>query len=1151
MAAEFVVNRAFLSSVFQEIQARLANVINYLDEEVVKKLEITLSSINDVLDDAETKENLSPSIKNWLDEIKHEVYELEKLLDLIDTNEQRRKGTIRHFVSGFINRFEYRIVIKELLHRLEFLAEQKDILGLQEATRDIHDTPIRNPSIPSSSLVDDASVIFGREHEKEEIVDFLLADSDNTDKQVSIISIVGLIGIGKTTLAQLVYNDHRIMEQFEMKAWVHVSQSSNLICLTRSILESFNSSTPDTKKLVILQYQLQQRVMGKRYLLFLDDVCNKDGNMWEDLLLPFSLGSSRSKVIVTTRDNEVASIMGSTRLLHLKQLEDSDSWSLFVNYAFRGRNVIEYPNLESIGKKIVEKTGGLPLALKTLGSILRTKSSESEWVKILETDLWCLPNSDNNINSLLRSSYLNLPSNLKCCFAYCSIFPNGYEFEKSELIKLWMAEGLLKCWGRDKSEEELGNEFFNHLVSISFFRQSVIMSLWNGKYYFTLHDHVNDLAKSVSGESCLRIEDDNVQDIHERTRHIWCCLDSKDGHRKLERIHKTKGLHSLMVAAQGYGDQRFKISTNVQQKLFSRLKYLRMLSFSGCNLLELAGEIGNLKLLCYLDLSYTEIASLPNSICVLYNLQTLLLQDCFKLTELPPDFCKLISLHHLNLEGTHIKMMPTKIGGLNNLQMLTDFVVGEQHGSDINQLGKLNQLRGKLRISGLENVIDRADAVAANLKDKEQLEELSMSYGQWREIGYSTKVHVYVLEALQPNRNLIKLTIKDYRESSFPNWLGDHHLPNLVSLELIGCKLRSQMPPLGQFPSLKKLSISGCDGVEIIGTEFCGYYHSSNVPFRSLETLRFEHMSEWKEWLCLEGFPLLQELCIKLCPKLKSALPQHLPSLQKLEIIDCDELQASIPTADNISELELKRCDNIWINEFSSTLKRVILCGTQVIRSSLEKILFNNAFLVDLEVEEFFGPNLEWTSLDFNSFNSLRTLTITGWHSSSLPFALHLFTNLNSLVLYDCPLLESFFGRQLPSNLSSLRIERCPKLMRSREDWGLSQLNSLKQFSVSDDFEILESFPEECLLPSSINSLELINCSNLRIINYKGLLHLTSLESLSIEDCPCLESLPEEGLLRSLSTLSIRDCPLIKQQYQKEQGERWHTISHIPDVTIS
>ncbi|AES69064.1 hypothetical protein MTR_3g021330 [Medicago truncatula] len=452
--------------------------------------------------------------------------------------------------------------------------------------------------------------------------------------------------------------------------------------------------------------------------------------------------------------------------------------------------------------------------------------------------------------------------------------------------------------------------------------------------------------------------------------------------------------------------------TDGQLNLFLKLlKYLRMLSISGSNLLELADDlIRNLKLLCYLDLSYTEITSLPNSICMLYNLHTLLPEECFKLTKLPSNFCKLINLRHLNLKGTHIKKMPKEIRELFNLEILTDFVVGEQHGYDIKVV----------------NVADPADAMAANLKDKKHLEELSLSYDELREMDV-TKARVSILEALRPNRNLMRLGINDYRGSSFPNWLGDHHLPNLVSLELLGCKYCSQLPPLGQFPSLKKLSISGCHGITFIGSEFCGY-NSSNVPFRSLETLCFKNMSEWKVWLCRGGFPFLKELCIKHCPKLKSDLPQYLPCLQKLEIIDCQELEASIPKAGNISELELKRCD---------------------------------------------------------------------------------------------------------------------------EEWGLFQLKSLKQLSVSDDFEILESFPEESMLPSTINSLELTNCSNLRKINYKGLLHLTSLESLYIEDCPCFESLPEEGLPISLSTLSIHDCPLIKQLYQKEQGERWHTISHIPYVTIS
>jgi len=621
-----VVARAFLLSFFQVINERLdshsGDLIHHDDEVLLKKLEIKPNSINEGLDVAETKQFQNPNVRNWLDRCIHELYEVEQLLDVMATYIQQ-KVTRRSFLSGFnINRrFEYRMEV--LLRNLKFLLDQKDILGLQELTSGDYEIGVRQKLLRefrTLSLVDE-SVIYGRNHEKEEIVDFLLSDSDN---RVLIISIVGLIGIGKTTLVQLVYNDHRIVKQFELKAFVHVPESFDLVSLTQSILRSFDSSAVDSEDFEILQRQMQQLLTSKKFLLVLDGIWDVDENTWEKLLL-FKCGSSGSKMIVTTHDKEVASSMGSTRILHLKQLEESNSWSLFVRYAFRGKNVFEYPNLELIGKRIVEKCGGLPLALKRLGTILGTKFSEPDWVEILETDCWHLPVCDSNINSILRLSYLNLPSNLKRCFAYCSIFPKGYEFEKDEVIKLWMEEGLLnrKYEGKIQNEEELGNEFFDHLVTILFFQQSVTMPLWAGKYYI-MHDLVNDLEKLVSGEFRFRIEDDHVQHIPERTRHIWFCLDLEGGDRKLKQIHKIKGLYSLMVEAQGYGDKRFKISPNVQQSLFSRLKYLRTLSFSGCNLSELADEIRSLKLLRYLDLSYTEITSLPNSICKLYNLQTLI-----------------------------------------------------------------------------------------------------------------------------------------------------------------------------------------------------------------------------------------------------------------------------------------------------------------------------------------------------------------------------------------------------------------------------------------------------------------------------------------------------------------------------------------------
>ncbi|RHN66017.1 putative P-loop containing nucleoside triphosphate hydrolase, leucine-rich repeat domain, L [Medicago truncatula] len=1131
---------AFLSSLFQVTLESIASrdFKDLFNQKLVENLEITLYSINQLLDDAETKKYQNQNVKKWFDRLKHEVYEVDQLLDEIATNAQQKRK-VKRLLSTLSNQFESRI--KDLLDKLKSLAAQKDVLGLTQSNEGGVSLQSSKRS-PTASLVDE-SCIYGREGDKEEIINYLLSDKDNNN-QVSIISIVGMGGMGKTTLAQLVYNDQRMEKHFELKAWVHVSKSFDVVGLTKTILRSFHSPA-DGEDLDPLICQLQKTLTGKKCLLVLDDVWNGNEECLEQLLLSFNPGFSGSKIIVTTRDKHVAFVMKSDHQLLLNQLEEKDCWSIFVKHAFRGKNVFEYPNLESIGKKIVEKCGGLPLAVKTLGNLLQRKFSQAEWFKILETDMWHVSKGGDEINSVLRLSYHNLPSNLKRCFAFCSIFPKGYVFEKDELIKLWMAEGLLKCCGRDKSEEELGNEFLDDLESISFFQEPLYS--WGDKRLF-MHDLVNDLAKSESHEFCLQIEGDSLQDITERTRHICCHLDLKDGARLLNHISKIKKLRSFLVVSRGYDEECFIISNNLQHDLFSKLKYLRLLSFGGCKLKELSGEIGNLKLLRYLNLTKSLIERLPDSICKLYKLETLILERCSELTILPSKFYKLVSLRHLNLKGCNIKKMPKQMGSLNHLQTLSHFVVGEENGSNIQELGNLNRLQGKLCISGLEYVINPEDAARANLKDKKHVEELNMKYSDNFKFNINRR-ESDVIEALQPNSNLKRLTIEGYNGRSFPNWITGCHLPNLVSLQLLSCGLCSHLPPLGQLPSLKELSISKCDGIKIIGEEFHGNNNLTNVPFLSLEVLKFEMMNNWEEWLCLEGFPLLKKLSIRNCPKLKRALPQHLPYLQKLNISDCNKMEASIPKCDNMIELDIQRCDRILVNELPTSLKWLFLCDNPYTEFSVDQNLINILFLEELKLD--FRGCVNCPSLDLRCYNSLCYLSITGWGSSSLPFSLHLFTKLHSLYLHNCPELESFPMGGLPSNLRHLKICNCPKLIGSREEWGLFQLNSLDSFFVSDEFENVESFPEENLLPPSLTDLNVINCSKLRIMNKKGFLHLKSLNWLYINNCPSLESLPEkEDLPNSLSNLWIEDCGIIKEKYEKEGGERWHTITHIPNVWI-
>ncbi|KAK2440159.1 putative disease resistance RPP13 protein [Trifolium repens] len=384
---------AFLSSSFQVIFEKLASVDirdyfggNKLDD-LVKELDIKLNSINNVLEEAEIKQYQNTHVKKWLDELKHVLYEADLVLDEIATDAMLKKmkaefepvtTTVLSLLSALTtNPFEYRI--NELLEKLELLATETKRLGLEDdrsASKEglVSWKPAK--TLSTTSLVDE-STIYVRDVRKQELIKILLEGNDSGNQVPSIISIVGLGGMGKTTLAKLVYNDNKIKEHFELEAWVYVSESFNDVGLTKAILKSFGFSA-DGEDLSLLQNQLQHELTGKKYLLVLDDIWNWNGNAacWENLLLPFNHGSSGSKIIVTTREKKVENVLNS-KLFDLQQMDKSDCWRLFETHAFHGRNVCEHPDLELIGTEMVNKCGGLPLAVKTLGQLLRRKFSTS------------------------------------------------------------------------------------------------------------------------------------------------------------------------------------------------------------------------------------------------------------------------------------------------------------------------------------------------------------------------------------------------------------------------------------------------------------------------------------------------------------------------------------------------------------------------------------------------------------------------------------------------------------------------------------------------------------------------------------------------------------------------------------------------------
>ncbi|WVZ16954.1 hypothetical protein V8G54_009936 [Vigna mungo] len=567
--------------------------------QVTKKVEEEADGRHSVIDDAEQKQFTNSLVKEWLDEVRDVLYDAEDLLDQIECEFSKTKLEAEfHTSSSKVHNFESKIIA--LLDDLESLFNQNIVKDFKIYTG------VRSGlgGNKSTSLVAE-EVIYGRDEDKEMIFNWLR--SNTNDNKLSILSIVGMDGMGKTTLAQHVYNDPKTEEaKFDEKAWVCVSETFDALRVSKAIIGDFTNSRDDSGDLEMIHGKLNKRLSGRKFLLVQDDVWNEDRNQWKALQTPLMFGAKGSKVIVTTRSHKVASIMQSTYIHQLKQLDEDHSWQTFAKHSFHDEKL--KPELKEIGMKIVEKWQGLPLALDTIGCLLQLKSSVSEWEGVLTSEIWDLPIEDSKIVPSLLLSYYHLPSHLKRCFAYCALFPKDHRFDKESLILLWMAQNFVHCSQQSKPPEEVGENYFNDLVSRSFFKQIT----WYNETYFVMHYLLNDLAKYVSGEICYRLGVDGEKIVSRKTRHIYV----SGPIQYYTTLCDAKGLRTFIVIR-----KRCKMPI---EELISNFKFLRV-----------PDTIGDLIHLRSLDLSGTDIERLTDSICSLYNLQELKLNNCVKLKELP------------------------------------------------------------------------------------------------------------------------------------------------------------------------------------------------------------------------------------------------------------------------------------------------------------------------------------------------------------------------------------------------------------------------------------------------------------------------------------------------------------------------------------
>ncbi|KAE8680047.1 putative Purine permease 11 [Hibiscus syriacus] len=1178
-------------SVFLEFFAKLASydqILNFVTEKQVirqlKEWQKILPSIQAVLNDAEEKQMKDPNVEIWLTKLQNLGYDVGDALDEFavealhrkshedEANSSKAQKPIASWFNSFINSraftFNKKMISKleEISDELNGLARAKARLGLRE----IDETAISNrvkSSLQLTSLVGEKTHVFGREKEKAEILELLLGNHRN-ENEALMIHIFGFGGIGKTTLARLVYSDDNVKKSFNHRFWIRVTKDFDVTLATKNILQSIFNLSCIVPTLDNLQAILKGKLFGKHFLLVLDNVRNENYDDLVVLLKPFGVGT---KVILISRSCDVSPVVGNAKAYLLQNLSYGDCLSVFTHHALKASDFSGHQELEKVGKNIVNKCNGLPLAAKVIGSLLGTRVEYGVWKDVSESEIWDLPEERCSVIPALLLSYHYLPSYLKRCFAYCSLVPKDYEFEEEEIILLWKAEGFLQQTNSKTHIEDLGSRYFRDLVSRSFFQTSV-----QDKYRFVMHDLINDLAQLVSGEICLKLEEDKQPKIPNDTRHSSYVCGSYDGVDKFAAFDHMKRLRTFLPFMLPR-DETCCITNTVLVDLLPKLRCLRVLSLKGYCITVLPDVFENLVQLRYLNFSHTLIKSLPASVCTLYNLETLLLKES-RLEWLPKEIDLLVNLNHLDISGVKMKSMPLLICKLTDLRRLSDFILGAGDGRRIRELRNLH-LKGDLCLSGLENIVETQDALEAKLIDKPGLDVLRLMWSTNFDNGKRDKtVEEELLKMLEPHRDLKVIVVENYGGTKFPSWIADSSFKNLWSLDLNNCRNCESLPSVGNLPLLKDLCIRGMHEVTKVGIEFFG----ENQPntFASLETLCFKDMLNWKEWDFDEvdkqvaKFPHLCEFCIVNCPQLSGRFPNSLCSLEILVIRQCKQLVVSVSNLPLLYDIEIDGCKELVLSDVADfpPLRKVSLSNISKLSPLTEKLVSglsnlehlsisscNNLVslpweqfasvrdlrsLRSLEMSSFTEIEFEERQLQLEKASNIESLTIANFEKlHRLPQDLHFLTFLTEMQIKGCRSLVLISMNNLPPALKRLVIIGCTNLqclVDQGENTTISNTCSLEHLEIMV-CPLLVSLS----LPIRLQILMVANCSRLTSLSSSGELP-SGLKQLLVKDCLGLESIVQAiHETSSLELLEICRCGNFKSL---PQG--LNKLNHVEKINI-
>ena len=843
---------------------------------------------------ADAVEDADEDIKVWVKQVREVAYDTEDLIDefLYHFEHPRRHGfhgylcKIGHTIKTLKARCRINTEMKRIRRRITNISESHQRYGykLEDTQRGSSSTTRRSNTLhelrSDARLLDEAQLV-GLDKPKQHLLNFLVEDISG----LRVVAVVGMGGLGKTTLVSKVYSDLQVKKHFQHHAWVTVSQSVKLDELLRQLVQQLydedHKKVPDevTNKSAdntSLKRIIADFLRGKRYLIVLDDIWSLDP--WDALKVAFPDSNNDSRLMITTRTTQVASSstkeLGGT-IYPLMPLSSEESWTLFCAKAFQGNSCP--PDLKTISQHILKRCEGLPLAIVAIGGMLATKDNKIyEWDMVYRCLRAELEENTKlkNMQEILLLSFNDLPCNLKHCFMYLSIFPEDHLINRNILIRLWMAEGFLpEIEGR--TLEEVGQGYFNELLNRSLIQV--------GDRYgddrirsCRVHDFLRQIILLKSkDQNFVAIANEENKRLPERVRRLSI---HKGKMMDEYRNNDFSRLRSLLLIL----EEVESVSSNFLRSFFDcGLRLLRVMDCRGAPLSIFPEDITKLYNLRYLSLRDTDIKSIPHSIGKLWHLETLDLKNTF-VEELPSEILQLQCLRQLIIYRYGSKS-PTGIPqgfkafeGMETLSSLRKllFVDATQGGADfLVSIGRLTQLT---RLGILQLEAQLGHAVCSSIGKLKYLRSLTLET--------RTEDHVLNLQftSFSPPQFLQRLYIIA-RLEMLPHWLL-----NLTNVTTILFKAsRFQVDPLETLqalPSLVVLNLERAYDGEALCFKAGGFpmltyfqlFQADNLTRVTVEDGSLPHIEE----IHLEDCKLLKEI--------PSGL-ERLRNLQCLGLVDMAE----------------------------------------------------------------------------------------------------------------------------------------------------------------------------------------------------------------------------------------------------------------------